>query len=546
MKKIYASSLFILILTIICKDSSGQPGQNVTPQSNNRFDLGAAANRWRTLYVNNIDALGKVNIGGTLSVTGTTSLGGLQVQGPATFTSNLSANGASFNNLSTQSFQVTGGTVAAGSVLTSDASGVATWQLPQPATGFWSLTGNAGTVDGTNFIGTTDNVPLTVKVNGRVSGRIDQSGTTLLGYNVGGAGSNSELNTAIGSYALNSNASGANVAIGYATLTNSTTGSLNTAVGTFALGENSTGYQLTGLGYEAQTASDGLYNSTAIGSLATITASNQVVLGNSNVTTIGGYANWTNFSDGRYKRNIKQNVPGLAFINQLQPITYTLDISGIESKLHSNSSERKGPDGRTMSKPAWEQTAINESSTIIHTGFIAQDVEKTAMKLGYDFSGVDKPKDDSKSFYGLRYGDFVVPLVKAVQELSGKNDSMVAVVSQLKDSLAQMNDRLTKIEQSLGLGNSSAVSLNSAKLFQNAPNPFNQSTHISYYIPQSSGNATIMVTDINGRNIKSVPITATGNGQISLQTAQLTAGTYVYSLYIDGNLIDTKKMVLTK
>jgi len=37
-----------------------------------------------------------------------------------------------------------------------------------------------------------------------------------------------------------------------------------------------------------------------------------------------------------------------------------------------------------------------------------------------------------------------------------------------------------------------------------------------------------------------------GNGQISLQTAQLTAGTYVYSLYIDGTLIDSKKMVLTK
>jgi hypothetical protein len=187
---------------------------------------------------------------------------------------------------------------------------------------------------------------------------------------------------------------------------------------------------------------------------------------------------------------------------------------------------------------------------MIHNGFIAQDFEKTAQKLGYNFSGVDRPKDDSKSFYGLRYSEFVVPLVKAVQELSSRNDSLADIVAQLKDSLAalvvQMNDRLTKIEQSMGLGNTTAVSLNSAKLFQNAPNPFNQSTHISYYIPQSSGNATIMVTDINGRNIKSVPITAMGNGQISLQTAQLTAGTYVYSLYIDGTLIDSKKMVLTK
>ena len=31
----------------------------------------------------------------------------------------------------------------------------------------WSLLGNAGTVDGTNFIGTTDNVPLNLRVNNR-------------------------------------------------------------------------------------------------------------------------------------------------------------------------------------------------------------------------------------------------------------------------------------------------------------------------------------------------------------------------------------------
>ena len=59
-------------------------------------------------------------------------------------------------------------------------------------------------------------------------------------------------------------------------------------------------------------------------------ASNKVVIGNTAVTSIGGYADWTNFSDGRYKRNVKENVPGLAFINKLKPVTYTLDINAIE------------------------------------------------------------------------------------------------------------------------------------------------------------------------------------------------------------------------
>ena len=67
--------------------------------------------------------------------------------------------------------QITGGTLAAGNVLTSDASGIATWAPPIASSNSWSLTGNSGTVDGTNFIGTTDNAPLNFKINNTASGR---------------------------------------------------------------------------------------------------------------------------------------------------------------------------------------------------------------------------------------------------------------------------------------------------------------------------------------------------------------------------------------
>ena len=42
-------------------------------------------------------------------------------------------------------------------------------------------------------------------------------------------------------------------------------------------------------------------------------------------------------------------------------------------------------------------------------------VEQAAKETGYEFSGVDKPKN-STDFYGLRYAEFVVPLVKGMQE----------------------------------------------------------------------------------------------------------------------------------
>ena len=60
------------------------------------------------------------------------------------------------------------------------------------------------------------------------------------------------------------------------------------------------------------------------------------------------------------------------------------------------------------------KTAMADKEKIIQSGFIAQEVEQAAKELGYDFSGVDAPKND-KDFYGLRYAEFTVPLVKAVQ-----------------------------------------------------------------------------------------------------------------------------------
>jgi len=73
----------------------------------------------------------------------------------------------------------------------------------------WNLTGNSGTVDGTNFIGTTDNKPLNFKVNNQNSGRIDTLGTTFIGYKAGmntvGAG-----NAGFGYKALSANTTGIN------------------------------------------------------------------------------------------------------------------------------------------------------------------------------------------------------------------------------------------------------------------------------------------------------------------------------------------------
>lgn len=61
----------------------------------------------------------------------------------------------------------------------------------------------------------------------------------------------------------------------------------------------------------------------------------------------------------------------------------------------------------------WEGKYDVEQRTM--TGFIAQEVEEAAKACGFDFSGVHAPKDNGK-LYSLTHAEFVVPLVKAVQE----------------------------------------------------------------------------------------------------------------------------------
>jgi len=94
----------------------------------------------------------------------------------------------------------------------------------------WKLLGNAGTVDGTHFLGTTDNVALSFRVNNQKAGRIDQAGPTYLGYQAGNV-SVSATNTGVGYQAMYNTVRENNTAVGYQAMFFDTDGADNTAIG---------------------------------------------------------------------------------------------------------------------------------------------------------------------------------------------------------------------------------------------------------------------------------------------------------------------------
>gem|GEM_PF-3442356 len=120
--------------------------------------------------------------------------------------------------------------------------------------GEWMLGGNAGTVDGTDYVGTSDNTPLNFRVNAQKAGRIttNTNGTTFFGYQAGNAITTGSQNTAIGSRALYSATSAqSNTSIGPDSLGLLTTGNHNTAIGNTAAYTNTTGTANTAIGSSA-------------------------------------------------------------------------------------------------------------------------------------------------------------------------------------------------------------------------------------------------------------------------------------------------------
>lgn len=113
----------------------------------------------------------------------------------------------------------------------------------------WNLNGNSGTTNGVHFIGTTDNVPLTIKVNGTPAGRLDHLlFNSFYGYQAGLGNTTGTFNTATGYQSLKNNSGSFNTAYGGNALLNNTTGIFNTAVGVNALTNNTTASNNTAVG----------------------------------------------------------------------------------------------------------------------------------------------------------------------------------------------------------------------------------------------------------------------------------------------------------
>jgi hypothetical protein len=224
-------------------------------------------------------------------------------------------------------------------------------------------------------------------------------------------------NTANGMTALLYNYSGSgNTADGQGALSNNN-GSWNTVSGADALPNLNTGNYNTAVGASTDVAQSNFSNVIAIGYGAYAPDSNLIVLGNNVITALKcNTQTITALSDIRFKKNISDETHGLDFITQLKPITYNLDVRKLNSFTYGSKAD-------TLFNGEFWDNSIAHKEHIMYSGFSAQQVEEVAKNTGYDFCGLVKPANEHDT-YGLSYSDFVVPLVKATQELKTMVDEL--------------------------------------------------------------------------------------------------------------------------
>ena len=249
------------------------------------------------------------------------------------------------------------------------------------------------------------------------------SDNVFIGKNAGGGvwtDAASNQNTVVGTLAMDGNMAGAlaNTAIGWSAGTAINSGDNNTLIGDRAGDSVTSGSTNTCVGSTSDCAATN-NNQIAIGSGAVASGSNVGIWGNASIGTNNITVDWTVTSDQRVKKDIKNSDIGLSFINDLKPRKFRKkhpsewDDEILEKRYKKGGINYDDDKGEVIKDEFDDKTVFN--------GLIAQEVKESMDKLGVEFSGWYEAPNSKQ---GIQYSTLVMPLIKAIQELSKKVEKL--------------------------------------------------------------------------------------------------------------------------
>lgn len=238
-------------------------------------------------------------------------------------------------------------------------------------------------------------------------------------------------------------------------------------------------------------------------------------------------------SDSLCKENIAPLPSTLSKLLTLNGVSFDYKENDDDLKNDSLSNE---PSTLSVNAPMSDiQRQIQVEKDRKRIGLIAQDVEKVYPEV------VRTQNDGTK---GILYSDLVAVLVEGIKELNSQ-------VTTLQDQVATLQDKLDQIQSGKEFhaplqdkSKTSSKMFQEAVLYQNTPNPSNHETEIAYRIPNDVS-AFIDIYNLSGLKLKSYALTET-SGSITVDASELAPGIYIYSMIINNQEVDSKRMIIKK
>lgn len=162
----------------------------------------------------------------------------------------------------------------------------------------------------------------------------------------------------------------------------------------------------------------------------------------------------------------------------------------------------------------------------------------------------------AKSHYALDADKLeeVFPDLVYVNKDGSKVINYVEMIPLLVQSINELNEKIEVLQgQSSGRAKAAVrgttgvdgSSISQNKLYQNTPNPFKETTTIHFTLAADARDAYICIFDMTGKPVKKLPVSA-GMDSVSFGGYEIGEGMFFYSLVVNGQEIDTKRMIISK
>ncbi len=197
--------------------------------------------------------------------------------------------------------------------------------------------------------------------------------------------------------------------------------------------------------------------------------------------------------------------------------------------------------GSTISLAGIDTDTDDQTLSLVGTTLSIQDGNAV------DLSTLDTDTDEQDLTAATLTGNVLTIDIENGASVSVDLSPMLASI---QAQLTDLEIRVTELEacacdSTAGIWDNDGGTVESAILYQNIPNPFNNTSSIKYYIPSYANSANLVISNTMGQIVSNIDIKEVGDyGTAYVNADGLAKGSYYYSLYVNQSLVDTKTMVI--